>query len=122
MTTDPQFDEEHIEQKREEIRNALSEEGITKNDLEEMTPDEVLDAVGTAMIKQQNAEDDDFDVNEEARKIIEESREMGDSMADSPPEGQTCEREGCDRDAVRGPGKEWLCEKHQKEFFRQRHG
>lgn len=64
--------------------------------------------------------DDDLDVDEEAQKIIEESAEMGDHMADPPPEGQTCSR--CDRDAVRGPGEEWLCEKHQKEFFEERHG
>jgi hypothetical protein len=64
--------------------------------------------------------DDDIDVDEEARKIIEESAEMGDNMADSPPEEQECER--CDRDAVPGPGDEWLCAEHQKEFFEERHG
>lgn len=65
--------------------------------------------------------DDDFVVDEEAREIIEESVKMGDTSAESPPEGQTCEREGCDRDAVRGPDDAWLCETHQKEFFSERH-
>lgn len=66
--------------------------------------------------------DDDIDVDEEARKIVEESAEMGDNMADPPPEGQICERDGCDENAVAGPGDEWLCEKHQREFFEERHG
>ncbi|MFA9517304.1 hypothetical protein ACERIT_08820 [Halopenitus sp. H-Gu1] len=64
---------------------------------------------------------DDEDVGEEARKIIEESAEMGDRGAESPPEGQKCER--CDRDAVAGPPLDgWLCREHQKEFFEERHG
>lgn len=55
-----------------------------------------------------------------ATEIVEESVEMGDQGSESPPKGQTCAR--CDRDAVPGPGKEWLCEEHQKEHFRERHG
>lgn len=65
---------------------------------------------------------DEREIGEEARAIVEESIQMGDKGAKSPPEGQTCEREGCDREAVRGPGEEWLCEKHQREFFSERHG
>lgn len=65
--------------------------------------------------------DDYFDVDEEARKIVEESLKMGDKGADPPPEAQKCER--CDRDAVSGPPLDgWLCRKHQKEFFSERHG
>jgi hypothetical protein len=119
MTDYPIFDDEYIAAKREEIQSALAAEGISKEDIDDMTPDEFLDAVGKAMIKHQPA-DDDIDVDEEARKIIEESAEMGDRGAQPPPEGQKCAR--CDRDAVRGPGEEWLCEDHQKEFFRERHG
>ena len=63
---------------------------------------------------------DNFDVDEKAREIAEESVEMGDRGAESPPEGQKCER--CDRDAVAGPGDKWLCEEHQREFYRERHG
>lgn len=62
---------------------------------------------------------DDIDVDEEARKIIEESVKMGDKGAKSPPEEQKCAR--CDRNAVAGPGDEWLCERHQREFFEERH-
>ena len=51
----------------------------------------------------------DRDLGEEVEKIIQESIEMGDRGAPSPPEGQTCERDECDEDAVRGPGDEWLC-------------
>ncbi|MDT3434258.1 hypothetical protein [Haloarcula sp. 1CSR25-25] len=64
--------------------------------------------------------DDDLDVDEEAREIIKQSVEMGDPGAKSPPEGQTCAR--CEKDAVPGPGDEWLCEEHQREFFEERHG
>jgi hypothetical protein len=64
--------------------------------------------------------DDDLNVDKEAQKIIEESVEMGDNMAESPPQGQKCAQ--CDRDAVAGPGDEWLCETHQREFFEERHG
>lgn len=64
----------------------------------------------------------DEDIDELAAEIVKESAEMGDTMADPPPEGQKCEREGCDRDAVSGPGDEWLCEEHQREYFRERHG
>ncbi|WP_226042448.1 hypothetical protein [Natrinema sp. DC36] len=120
MTDDPILDDDYIVAKREDVLNALDEEGISKEELAEMSADEVLDAVGTAMVKN-HPDDGDFDVDEEARKIIEESAEMGDRGAKSPPEGQTCEREGCDRDAVAGPGEEWLCAEHQKEFFSERH-
>lgn len=68
-----------------------------------------------------NTDENDDDVEEVAARIVEESLEMGDRGTESPPEGQKCEREGCDRDAVRGPGDEWLCETHQKEFFSERH-
>lgn len=64
---------------------------------------------------------DERDLDEEVGKIIEESIEMGDRGAPSPPEGQTCERECCDKDAVRGPGDEWLCRGHQRDFFTERH-
>lgn len=67
-----------------------------------------------------NDDSDEFDVDEKAREIAEESVEMGDRGAQSPTEGQKCER--CDRDAVAGPGDKWLCEEHQREFFRERHG
>lgn len=73
------------------------------------------------MLAQATVSMDDEDVEEEARKIIEESAEMGDNMADPPPEGQKCER--CDRDAVSGPPLDgWLCRKHQQGFFKERHG
>lgn len=62
------------------------------------------------------------DVDEEAEKIIKESIKMGDRGAPSPPEGQTCERDGCNEDAVRGPGDEWLCREHQDELFSAWHG
>lgn len=65
---------------------------------------------------------DERDLDEEVEKIIEESIEMGDRGAPSPPEGQLCEREGCDEDAVRGLGDEWLCKEHQGEFFAAWHG
>jgi hypothetical protein len=35
----------------------------------------------------------DRDLGEEVEKIIQESIEMGDRGAPSPPEGQTCERD-----------------------------
>lgn len=57
---------------------------------------------------------------EAAQEIINESLEMGDSGTEPPPEGQLCAH--CDRDAVAGPGDEWLCQKHQQEFFREWHG
>jgi hypothetical protein len=63
---------------------------------------------------------DDENTEEVTSEIIEESAEMGDRGAKSSPEGQTCAR--CGRDAVSGPGDEWLCEKHQKKYFRERHG
>lgn len=63
---------------------------------------------------------EEFDVEEKAKELIEKAAEMGDRGAPFPPEGQTCAR--CDRDAVPGPGEEWLCRKHQKEFFREQHG
>jgi hypothetical protein len=62
------------------------------------------------------------DVDVEVEKIIEESIEMGDRGAPSPPEGQTCERDGCDEDVVRGLGDEWLCREHQDELFAAWHG
>jgi len=62
----------------------------------------------------------DKEDDEVAQEIIEESLELGDEGTEPPPEGQSCAR--CDRDAVAGPGDEWLCEKHQKEFFSERHG
>lgn len=61
-------------------------------------------------------------VDDEAEEIVEESIEMGDAGAASPPDGQRCQRDDCYRDAVPGPGDEWLCKKHQLEFFRERHG
>ncbi|WP_435317647.1 hypothetical protein [Haloarchaeobius sp. TZWSO28] len=67
-------------------------------------------------------DNDDDDINREARKIVEETRSMGGSFEAAPPKGQKCEREGCDRDAVRGPGDKWLCKKHQQKFFKKRHG
>ncbi|WP_439028091.1 hypothetical protein [Haloarchaeobius sp. DT45] len=63
---------------------------------------------------------DDGVEDENIEKIREESLEMGDRGALAPPEGQKCAR--CDRDAVRGPGKEWFCDEHQREFFAERHG
>lgn len=68
------------------------------------------------------ASEGDRDLDEEVEKIIQESIEMGDRGAPSPPEGQTCERDGCDEDAVRGPGDEWLCRDHQDELFSAWHG
>jgi len=50
------------------------------------------------------------------------SVEMGDRGARRPPEGQKCEREGYDEDAVCGIGNEWLCEEHQEELFAEWHG
>jgi len=47
---------------------------------------------------------DDEDTEKVTSKIIEESAEMDDQGAESPPEGQTCARRG--RDAVSGPGGE----------------
>lgn len=54
MTTDKQFDEDYIQEKRGEILRALAAEGIEKEDLAEMTPDEVLTAVSDAMINSEN--------------------------------------------------------------------
>ncbi|ELZ81788.1 hypothetical protein C453_17269 [Haloferax elongans ATCC BAA-1513] len=66
-----------------------------------------------------NTHKSDDDTEEVAANIIEESAEMGDRGAESPPEGQTCAR--CERDAVPGPGDEWFCEEHQREYFEERH-
>jgi hypothetical protein len=67
-----------------------------------------------------NMEDEDIDA--EAEKIVRESLEMGDKGITDPPEGQTCAR--CGRDAIRQEPEtdEWLCDKHSKERFQERHG
>lgn len=62
------------------------------------------------------------DLEDAAEQIREEMEDVGDIGARIPEEGQTCAR--CDRDAAPTPPTfdEWLCRKHQKEHFRERHG
>ena len=66
--------------------------------------------------------DDEDEIKEDAREIVQEMAEMGDRGARIPEEDQTCAR--CDRNAAPTPPTfdEWLCRKHQKEHFRERHG
>lgn len=63
---------------------------------------------------------EEIDVDEKTKKLMEKAAEMGDRGTAIPPEGQICAR--CDRRAVVGPGEDWLCRMHQKEYFRERHG
>lgn len=62
----------------------------------------------------------DEEVEEEARKIVEESLEMGDRGPVESVDGE-CSR--CDRDATwRDPvSKEAFCEEHATEYFEERH-
>lgn len=53
MTGSPEFDPEHIEAKKDEIRNALSAEGIEPEDFIEMDPDDALNTIGIALLKHQ---------------------------------------------------------------------
>lgn len=62
------------------------------------------------------------DLDEEAKQVIADTVAMGGSVLTGPPKGQTCERDGCEEDAVRGIGDEWLCREHQDEFFAAWHG
>jgi len=63
----------------------------------------------------------DCDVEEEARKVIEESLEMGDYC---PVMGVEEDCAICGEPAIRREPEtdEWLCDKHSKDRFRERHG
>lgn len=53
MADSPEFNPEHIDAKREEIRRTLAAEGISAEDLVEMDPDDALDSIGVALLKHQ---------------------------------------------------------------------
>lgn len=43
--------DERIEERRQKIQSALGANGVTKDDLREMSPDEVMTAVGEALLQ-----------------------------------------------------------------------